>query len=138
VNVEGWALYAERLMRPYMPPEGRLASLQFLLLRVARARLDPALQLGQVTTAEARRILAEDVVLSPAMVEQELRRYRFFAPGQAGSYWHGYVRMLALADEVRGRQGGKWSPVTFHDAVLGQGLLPPDELRQAVLASLGL
>jgi hypothetical protein len=138
VNVEGWALYAEHLVRPYMPPEGRLASLQFLLLRVVRAWLDPALQLALVTPEAARRVLAEDVVLSPAMVEQELRRYMFFAPGQAASYWYGYTRMLALAAEVRNRQGPKSSSVTFHDALLAQGLLPPEELRRAVHASLGL
>ena len=41
VNVEGWALYQEAEMKPYLPLEGQLISLQHRLLRAARAFLDP-------------------------------------------------------------------------------------------------
>ena len=43
-NVEGWGLYAEWLMQPYMPDDGKLISLQLQLLRAARAFLDLELQ----------------------------------------------------------------------------------------------
>ena len=46
VNVEGWALYAEAEMKPYMPLDGQLIALQHRLMRAARAFLDPELQLG--------------------------------------------------------------------------------------------
>ena len=49
VNVEGWGLYAEWMMLPYMTPEGQLISLQFRLVRAARAFLDPELHMGRVT-----------------------------------------------------------------------------------------
>ncbi len=62
VNVEGWGLYAEWMMLPYMSSEGQLISLQFRLMRAARAFLDPELHLGRVTPDEARRVLREDVV----------------------------------------------------------------------------
>ena len=48
-NVEGWGLYAEWMMLPYMPKDGQLISLQFRLMRAARAFLDPELHLGMVT-----------------------------------------------------------------------------------------
>ena len=80
-NVEGWGLYAEWMMLPYMPAEGQLISLQFRLLRAARAFLDPELHMGRVTPDEARRVLREDVVLSPAMTESEVERYMFRTPG---------------------------------------------------------
>ncbi len=83
VNVEGWGLYAEWMMLPYMTPEGQLISLQFRLVRAARAFLDPELHMGRVTPDEARRVLLDDVVLSQAMTEQEVERYMFRAPGQA-------------------------------------------------------
>ncbi len=35
-NVEGWALYAEAIAKPYMPLEGQLFSLQARLERAAR------------------------------------------------------------------------------------------------------
>ena len=46
VNVEGWALYAEAEMKPYLPLDGQLVALQHRLMRAARAFLDPELQAG--------------------------------------------------------------------------------------------
>ena len=48
-NVEGWALYAESFLKPYLPLEGQMGSLQMRLMRAARAFLDPMVNLGQVT-----------------------------------------------------------------------------------------
>ena len=133
VNVEGWGLYAEWMMLPYMSPEGQLISLQFRLMRAARAFLDPELHMGRVTPDEARRVLREDVVLSDAMTEQEVERYTFRAPGQATSYFYGYTRLRELRPEVERALGSKFSPRDFHDFILAQGLLPPELLREAVL-----
>src|SRR5262249_18743216 len=66
-NVEGWALYAEAEMKPYLPLDGQLASLQARLMRAAWAFLDPMLNLGQISPEEARRVLTEEVVLSEGM-----------------------------------------------------------------------
>lgn len=132
-NVEGWGLYAEWMMLPHMPPDGQLVSLQFRLLRAARAFLDPELHLGRVTPEEASRVLQEDVVLSEAMTEQEIERYTFRAPAQATSYFYGYTRLLELRPQVEKTMGDRFSAREFHDFILAQGLLPPDLLREAVL-----
>jgi uncharacterized protein (DUF885 family) len=134
VNVEGWGLYAEWMMLPYMTPEGQLISLQFRLTRAARAFLDPELHMGRVTPDEARRVLLDDVVLSQAMTEQEVERYMFRAPGQATSYFYGYTRLRELRPEVERAMGSKFSAREFHDFILAQGLLPPELLKEAVLA----
>src|ERR1700691_6437138 len=55
-NAEGWGLYSEWLIFPYMPLEGQLISLQMRLLRAARAFLDPELQAGKITPADAYRV----------------------------------------------------------------------------------
>ena len=129
VNVEGWGLYAEWMMLPYMPPEGQLISLQFRLMRAARAFLDPELHMGRVTPDEARRVLLDDVVLSQAMTEQEVERYMFRAPGS------GDVVLLRLhaasraRPEVERAMGSKFSAREFHDFILAQGLLPPELLE---------
>src|SRR5207245_677740 len=47
-NVEGWGLYTEYLLKPFMPPEGQLVSLDYRLLRAARAFIDPELQAGKI------------------------------------------------------------------------------------------
>jgi hypothetical protein len=132
-NVEGWGLYSEWLMLPYMPPDGQLISLQFRLMRAARAFLDPELHMGRVTPDEARRVLREDVVLSEAMTNSEAERYMFRAPAQATSYFYGYTQLLALRPQVEKAMGPRFNPRDFHDFILAQGLLPPELLKDAVL-----
>ncbi|MBC7926764.1 MAG: DUF885 domain-containing protein [Bryobacteraceae bacterium] len=132
-NVEGWGLYSEWMMFPYMPAEGQLISLQHRMMRAARAFLDPELQAGKMTPVEAKRILLEDVVLSDPMATQEVDRYTFRAPGQATSYYYGYTRLLQLRLDAEKKMGAKFEPKAFHDFLLSQGLLPPAILRKAVM-----
>lgn len=132
-NVEGWGLYSESLIEPYMPPEGQLVSLDYRLLRAARAFLDPELQAGKITSAEARRVLEQDVVQSPAFAEEELERYTYGAPGQATSYFYGYTKLIALRKDTEAALGAKFNQKRFHDFILAQGLLPPDLMRKAVM-----
>jgi uncharacterized protein (DUF885 family) len=133
-NVEGWGLYAERVVQPFMPAEGKLISLQHRLMRAARAYLDPELQAGTITPDQAFKILTTDVVLSEAMARQEVDRYTFRAPGQATSYFYGYTRLVELRTDVEKTMGAAFDQQAFHDFVLAQGLLPPALMREAVTA----
>ena len=132
-DTEGWALYAEYIMQPFEPAEAQLATLQSRLLRDARAFLDPELQSGRITTAEAFRVLTQDVVLSHAFATEEIERYTLENPGQAVSYFYGYTQLLSLRKETEAALGAKFNQLHFHDFVLGQGLLTPSLLRKAVL-----
>jgi uncharacterized protein (DUF885 family) len=132
-NAEGWGLYAEYIMQPYEPVEGRLLTLQLRLLRAARAFLDPELQSGAVKPERAHEVLEKDVVVSHAFAQEEVERFTYRAPGQANSYFYGYTRLLALREEVEKALGAKFRQKSFHDFVLSQGLLPPDLMRKAVL-----
>ena len=138
VNVEGWGLYAERIMRPYMPADGQLISLRDLLLRAARAFLDPELHSGKITPDQARRFLLDEVVLSEALTEQEVERYMFRSPAQATSYFYGYTRLNELRADVERALGANFDQRKFHDFILSQGLLPPALLRKAVLAEFAI
>jgi hypothetical protein len=133
VNVEGWGLYAEAEAQPYQPLEGQLIALQFRLLRAARAVLDPGLQAGTISEAEAGRVLREDVVLSDAMSMQEVERYTFRAPGQATSYFVGYSRLLEIRGRAERSLGPAFDRKKFNDFILAQGALPPSLLRKAVV-----
>jgi len=132
VNVEGWALYAEAEMVPYEPLDGQLFALQFRLLRAARAVLDPSLNLGLIDRERARQVLEEDVGLSEPMARQELDRYTFNAPGQAGSYFYGYTRIMELRLQTELALGKRFDRKAFNNFLLDQGLLPPDQLAKAV------
>jgi uncharacterized protein (DUF885 family) len=132
-NVEGWGLYSEYLIEPYMPLEGQLTSLDYRLFRAARAFLDPELQAGKITPDDARRVLETDIVLSPAFTEEEIERFTYRAPGQAISYFYGYTKLIALRKDTEAALGAKFDQKKFHDFILRQGLLPPDLMRKAVM-----
>ena len=133
VNVEGWGLYMEEQMLPYIPLEGQFATLWSRMVRAARAFLDPGLNAGTITREEARRVLQEELMLSDALSRAELERYTFRGPGQATSYFNGYLRLVELRAESELLLGKRFDKQAFHDFILAQGLLPPSLLRQAVL-----
>ncbi|MGA2414192.1 MAG: DUF885 domain-containing protein [Candidatus Sulfotelmatobacter sp.] len=132
-NVEGWGLYSEYLIEPYMPAEGQLISLDLRLQRAARAFLDPELQAGKIQPADAFRVMEQDVVLSHAFAQEEVERFTYRAPGQANSYFYGYTKLLALRKDAEQALGAKFNQKKFHDFILAQGLLPPDLMRDAVM-----
>jgi uncharacterized protein (DUF885 family) len=107
-------------------------------MRAARAFLDPELQQGTITPEQAGKVLSDQVVLSPAMVRQEVDRYTFRGPGQATSYFYGYTRLLELRAAVEKALGPTFDQKAFHDAILAQGLLPPDLMRDAIMKHFGV
>ena len=132
-NVEGWALYAESITKPYMPLDGQLISLQARLLRAARIWLDPMLNLGLITPDEAKRILMEDVVEGESNAQNEIERYTYRIPGQATAYYYGYEKLQALRAKTELKLKEKFKDQEFHDFLLAQGLLPPEILAQSVV-----
>jgi hypothetical protein len=132
-NVEGWGLYCEYIMQPYEPVDAQLVTLQGRLLRAARAFLDPELQSGAITPADAYRVLEKDVVLSHAFAKEEVERFTYRAPGQAISYFYGLTKLLALRRDTEAALGARFDQLRFHDFILSRGLLPPDLMRKAVM-----
>jgi hypothetical protein len=131
-TTEGWGLYAESLIEPYMPPDGQLVSLQFRLLRAARAFLDPELQTGKITRDGAMSVLTNEVVMSEPFATEEVERYTIGAPGQATSYFYGYEELLQLRKDTEAALGPKFNLKKYHDFILDEGMLHMDLLRQAV------
>jgi hypothetical protein len=132
-NVEGWALYAEAVMKQYLPLEGQIGALQMRLMRAARAFLDPMLNLGLISPQAAQRLLMEDVMLSEPMAKQEVDRYTFNSPGQATAYFYGYSKLSALRAKVELALPGQFDELAYHDFIVNQGLLPFDLLEKAVM-----
>jgi hypothetical protein len=132
-NVEGWGLYSEYITLPFMPAEGQLISLDYRLLRAARAFLDPELQAGTITQQRALDLLMKDVVASHAFAKQEVERYTLRAPGQANSYFYGFTKMIGLRKDTEQALGLKFNQERFHDFILSQGILPPALIREAVM-----
>ena len=131
-NVEGWALYAEAITKPYMPLDAQLISLQHRMARSARMFLDPMLNLGLISPEKAKRLLMEEVVLGETWAQNEIERYTYRMPGQATAYFYGYSHLQALRTQVELALGEKFDDLQYHDFLLAQGILPPDVLRAAV------
>ena len=132
VNAEGWGLYAEAEFMPYEPIEAQLIALQYQLLRESRAMLDPMLNLGQITPAAATTWLRQEVGLSTAFTKEEVDRFTFRSPGQAGSYYYGYGQLADLRTSTELALREKFNQRAFNDFIVGQGLLPLDLLAKAV------
>jgi len=132
-NVEGWALYIEAEIKPYLTLEGQLFSLQFRLMRAARAFLDPGLQTGSISTETAMHVLTRDVVLSEPLAKIELERYTDLLPGQAPAYFCGYTRMMELRTEVERRLGETFDQLKYHDFLMKLGPVPIALVRKALL-----
>ena len=132
-NVEGWALYAEAVMKQYLPIDGQIGALQMRMLRAARAFLDPMLNLGLIEPHAAKRVLTDEVMLSDAFAKSEIDRYTFDSPGQATSYFYGYSHLEALRTRVEIALGAKFKEQPYHDFIINEGLLPLDLLEQAVM-----
>jgi hypothetical protein len=132
-NVEGWGLYAEAIVRPYLPLEAQLISLQYRLIRAGRMFLDPMLNLGMITTEEARRLMIEDMAVGESWANHEIERYTYRIPGQATAYYYGYTKLQALRAQTELRLRDDFDQRAFHDFLLAQGMLPPDILKEAVM-----
>ena len=133
VNVEGWGLYAEAIMRPYLPLEGQMISLQYRLMRAARMFLDPMLNLGLITPEEAKNLIMNDIAIGESWAQNEVERYTYRMPGQATAYYYGYGKMQSLRAQTELKLREDFDQQAFHDFILDQGMLPPHILKDAVM-----
>jgi len=133
---EGWALYAERVMREqgfFADPKHQLYQYEATIFRAARIIVDTSLHLGEMTFDEAVRYMVEKGNLTEPNARAEVGRYCSW-PTQASSYLTG---MLEIVD-VRTRwltKNGK-SGVTalreFHDKLTGSGAMPTSLAERAL------
>jgi uncharacterized protein (DUF885 family) len=131
-NVEGWAVYMEAVMEPYEPLDGQLFSLDDRLLRIARAFLDPMLNLSLMKPEEAKAFLVNEVALSETDAAGEVERYTYRAPGQAAAYFYGYMTLRELRERTELALGSKFNEKAYHDFILSQGLLPLNLMAEAI------
>lgn len=117
VNVEGWGLYAEDLVYPYLTQEEQFVTLQRRLWRQARMFLDPELNLGRIRPERVMDVYMKELGFSKLFATSELNRYSYIMPGQANAYYYGYKKLMGMREKIK-------SPKCFNDAVLNMGVLP--------------
>jgi uncharacterized protein (DUF885 family) len=152
-NVEGWALYAERLMDElgyFSDPGERMGYLDEQDLRAVRVVIDIGMHLelpvpddaegvlaehkGQPWTPElARSFLVENSGMESAFLDSELVRY-LGIPGQAISYKLGERAWLAGRAAAQQAHGSAFDLKAWHMAALSQGSLGLDDLTDELAA----
>jgi len=123
VNVEGWALYAEDLVYPFLTDEEKLIALQARLWRVARYFLDPMVNLEKISSDNITKIFHDELGVSKEMSELEYQRYAFRDPGQATAYYQGLLNIQELKNFLVGEYG-EFNLKCFNDTLLSFGMMP--------------
>jgi uncharacterized protein (DUF885 family) len=121
---EGWALYAELMMREeghFTEPAHELAHLDARLFRAARIVVDTSLHCGDMTFDDAVAFMRDNAGLTEPVARAEVTRYCAW-PTQASAYLTGSFEVERLRDRWFAEDRGELR--TFHDAICGSGALP--------------
>ena len=125
---EGWALYAERVMREqgfFTDPKHQLYQYEATIFRAARIIVDTSLHLGEMTFDEAVRFMVEKGNLTEPNARAEVGRYCSW-PTQASSYLTGMLEIVDLRTRWLATNGKSGVPALreFHDRLTGSGAMP--------------
>ncbi len=145
---EGWALYAERLMRElgYLGDDGDLMGmLDAHLFRAARVIVDIGMHLeleipagsgfhpGERWTPDlGLEFMLTRTITDAEHVHDEIDRYLGWA-GQAPSYKLGERLWLTARDEAKQRRGAAFDLKAFHQQALEMGSMGLDTLRERLV-----
>jgi uncharacterized protein (DUF885 family) len=141
---EGWALYAERVMRErgfFSEPIEELHHLEATIFRAARIVIDTSLHMGEMTVDGAIDFLRRRLAMPEPTARAEVGRYCWL-PTQASSYLTGCLEILRVRGrwlEARGFGGKPAAELDsgvlreFHDALASSGSLPLGLAERAVL-----
>ncbi len=148
-HAEGWALYAERLMRElgYLSDDGDLMGmLDAHLFRAGRVIIDLGMHLeleipkgtgfheGERWTPElGLEFMINRTITDPGQLPDEVDRYLGW-PGQAPSYKLGERYWLAARDDARRRDPENFDLRAFHQRALEMGSMGLDTLRERLAA----
>lgn len=138
---EGWALYAECLMRELGfldDPGDRMGLLDSQRLRAARVVLDIGFHLGKPHPVDGRWDVARawDFLTANSTLSGSLRQFEFDRylgwPGEAPSYKVGQRIWEGLRADAEAREGDAFSRTAFHRRALDLGSVPLSVLRAAL------
>jgi uncharacterized protein (DUF885 family) len=133
--VEGWALYAERLMWEHgayeNDPYGELGYLQMQARRAARLVIDTGIHSKHWGYDQAVNFMSEHAGYGTNTSNYEVTRSVVW-PGQETSYYIGYIKILELRQRMMDALGDAFDLKAFHDLVLGSGPVPLTILEKIV------
>ncbi|MFA6093114.1 MAG: DUF885 domain-containing protein [Elusimicrobiota bacterium] len=134
LNAEGYAHYAEELMRKngFYTPKEELAQLAAQLWRAWRIVLDVALHTGAMSVDQVAEALTREAFLPAPQAAVEAYRYTQM-PLQAITYLLGRIQIEQLKEDYKAAQGERYSESEFHRLFLGFGPVLPSAIRSVML-----
>ena len=135
---EGWALYAERVMREqgfFADPKCELYQYEATIFRAARIIVDTGLHTGELSFDDAVRFMMAKANLTEPNAVAEVGRYCSW-PTQASAYLTGMLEILDIRERYLRRRGRRDVPALreFHDALTSSGALPTALAERAITA----
>lgn len=131
--IEGWAVYAERLMveQGYLDgdPLMKLIQLKWYLRSVVNALLDQAVHVDGISRAEAMQLMTESGFQEEREAAGKWTRAQLTS-AQLPVYFVGAQEHFALRAEAQERAGGAFALKDYHDKVLSFGSPPVRFVRQ--------
>jgi uncharacterized protein (DUF885 family) len=122
--IEGWAVYAERMMidEGYLEddPLMRLINLKWYLRTVTNAIIDQAIHAGNMTREEALDLMIEGAFQEEREAAGKWTRAQLTS-AQLSTYFVGYQEHADLRSEVEQALGGDFVLKAYHDDVLSYG-----------------
>jgi uncharacterized protein (DUF885 family) len=135
VFAEGWAVYTEQMMLDQGYGNGdpalQLNQLKFYLRAVINAILDHKMHCGEMTDAEALRLLTEDAFQSEGEALLKIIRAKQ-SSCQLSTYFVGRTAFYRLRQQVQREMGDRFDLGRYHEAVLDHGTVPVKYLPELV------
>jgi uncharacterized protein (DUF885 family) len=135
---EGWALYAERMMREqgfFTDLAHEMFQYEATIFRAARIVVDTSLHMGEMGWDEAVEFMTAHTALTEPTAKAEVTRYCAW-PTQASSYLTGCLEIVRIRDAFFARRGASDTDAlrAFHDGITSSGGLPISLAERAALA----
>jgi uncharacterized protein (DUF885 family) len=134
--IEGWAVYAEKVMADegYLngDPLMKLVQLKWYVRSIANALLDQAVHVDGMSRAAAMKFLTEDAFQEEREAAGKWTRAQLTS-AQLPVYFVGAREHLALRAEVEKKQGAAFNLKAYHDQVLSFGSPPVRFARELIL-----
>ena len=137
--VEGWAVYAERMMleEGYGGDQLEMGLMYYKwnLRTVCNTILDYGIQVLGYTEEDAMQLLMTEAFQEKSEAEGKWKRARL-SQVQLCSYFTGYYEIMQLREELQEQMGEEFDLKTFHEEFLSYGSVPVKYIRKLMIRKL--
>ena len=135
--IEGWAVYATKLMieQGYLDHDPKLLLTwhKQYMRAVANAILDIRMQTGDMTDQQAMDLMVKQTFQETEEATAKLQRVKLSST-QLPTYFTGYRGWMRLREKVSRQRGSAFNLAKFHELALQAGAVPMPALERIVMA----